>query len=104
MILNAHRDFMVERKPGAIKVNDTCEVCPNPAYVIAKKDDKTLMFCLHDGKTHAPLLAAKDWEIEDNTHLLIKDYRKPVDETPLEIHKSDKKDDGGAGVLAKATS
>lgn len=80
---------------------EKCEVCGFRSYIKAIKGKYVLMFCMHHGRENAPALENKGWEIEDNTHVLYKDGKKPViDESPLEVNN--RNDGGGSGVLSKA--
>lgn len=103
MILYADKPRSEETVRGAgLPMKDKCDSCGQPPFVKAKKDEKELVFCLHDGRVQAPRLADKGWTIEDTTYLLLKDRPKTIlDESPLATPKPTK-DDGGAGVLAKA--
>ena len=102
MILYVDQPRSAETVRGAgLPMKDRCDQCGQPPFVKAVKEKKELVFCLHDGRVQAPLLADNGWTIEDSTYLLLKDRPKPVvDESPLETHIQ--KDDGGSGVMAKA--
>lgn len=102
MILNAMkpRSEITETK-NELPEKERCDRCGFSPFVKAVRGKSVLMFCLHHGRENVPTLVDNGWEIEDNTAVLVKDFKPAIDETPLEVSKP-VNGDGGSGVLAKA--
>jgi hypothetical protein len=100
MILYADKPRGEVTERTVIQSKDRCDECGQTPFIKAKKGSAELLFCLHDGRKHVPVLADKGWFIEDNTHLLLKEKEKYSVEEPEA--RLPKKDDGGS--LAKLSS
>ena len=46
---------------------DRCDRCGAQAYIQAVKGEQDLLFCGHHGQSHAIILEANGWEINDQT-------------------------------------
>jgi hypothetical protein len=50
-----------------MRSTDRCDRCQSEAFLLAIKGKQHLLFCIHHGRLHKPVLEAKGWSVLDES-------------------------------------